>query len=33
VLVAGQPGDKFVLELRQPGERPHLPIVKLCRAA
>ena len=33
VLVAGQPGDKFVLELRQHDGRAHLPIVKLRRAA
>jgi transposase InsO family protein len=33
VLVAGQPGDHFVLELRQHDGRPHLPTVKLRRAA
>jgi putative transposase len=33
VLVAGQPGDKFVLELRHHDGRLHLPVVKLRRVA
>jgi Integrase core domain len=33
VLVAGQPGDTFVLELRHHDGRTHLPIVKLRCAA
>jgi hypothetical protein len=33
VLVAGQPGDEFVVELRRHDRRSHLPIVALRRAA
>ena len=33
VLVAGKPGDKFVLELRHHDGRAHMPIVKLRRVA
>ena len=33
VLVAGQPGDRFVLKIQQLGRRPHLPVVTLQRAA
>jgi transposase InsO family protein len=33
VLVTGQPGDKFVLELRHHDGRAHMPIVKLRRVA
>jgi transposase InsO family protein len=32
-LVAGQPGDRFVIELGHHGSRRHLPIVSLQRAA
>jgi hypothetical protein len=33
VLVAGQPGDRFALDVRFHGHRRHLPIVNLPRAA
>ena len=33
VLVAGQPGDRFVLQVRRLGRRPHLPVITLQRAA
>jgi len=32
-LVAGQPGDRFVLELRHYDGRAHLPLVNLRRVA
>ena len=33
VLVAGQPGDRFVLQVQRLGRRPHLPVITLQRAA
>jgi hypothetical protein len=32
-LIAGEPGDRFTLEVTYPTKRPHLPTVSLKRAA